>query len=146
MILKAKLKFPDRFGSFVSQDKDEENVGSDNIFESGEELATFQPNGFELDREIGGDDYDHDDPSVLRQKQVKEVMATVSASEVIAADEKRSNLEYEVRLKSDSVGSSLFFEILGAFSPQPNGALPVSFFVVLLFWAFRILGCLIFSK
>ncbi|KAM7512702.1 hypothetical protein LguiB_011577 [Lonicera macranthoides] len=95
MILKAKLKFPDRFGRLVSQDKDEENVGSDNIFESGEELATFQPNGFGLDREIGGDDYDHDDPSVLRQKQENEVMATVSASEVIAADEKRSDLEYE---------------------------------------------------
>lgn len=115
MILKPKLKFPNHLRSLLSHDKDEEeNVGSDNRFASGEELATFQPNGFGLDRDIVDDDYDHDDPSVPRQKKEKEVMAMVSVSEVIAADEKRSDLAHEVRLESDS-GASEFILLMTVF-------------------------------
>ncbi|XP_059637964.1 uncharacterized protein LOC132279912 [Cornus florida] len=114
MMLKAKLRlpekarraFPDRLGSLVAgfEDKDEENVSSDPMFESGEELETFQPNGFGSDREIG--DYDDEDEKSddeldlrVRQKPDKEVAASVSPSKIIAVDEKRSDLEYELTQK-----------------------------------------------
>ncbi|PQQ14146.1 TBC1 domain family member 13 isoform X1 [Prunus yedoensis var. nudiflora] len=65
---KAKRAFPDRLGSLVAgfEDKEEGNRGSDLVFESGEELETIQPNGYG------------------------------SGGETIAADDKRSDLEYEL--------------------------------------------------
>uniref|UniRef100_A0A5B7B1R2 Putative TBC1 domain family member 13 n=1 Tax=Davidia involucrata TaxID=16924 RepID=A0A5B7B1R2_DAVIN len=118
MMLKGKLKlpekarraFPDRLGSLVAgfDDKDEENRGFDQAFESGpsgEELETFQPNGFGLDREFDeedDDDYEKSDGESdlrTRQKSDKDAVASVSVSEIIAADEKRSDLEYELSQK-----------------------------------------------
>ncbi|KAA8518310.1 hypothetical protein F0562_015807 [Nyssa sinensis] len=82
-------------------DKKDDKGGLDQLIESGEELETFQPNGFGLDREFD-EDYDDDDGKSdseldlrVRQKPDKEVVASVSVSEIIAADEKRLDLEYE---------------------------------------------------
>ncbi|KAL6974216.1 hypothetical protein U1Q18_028397 [Sarracenia purpurea var. burkii] len=124
---KARRVFPDRLGSLVAgfEDRDEENGGgSDGAFESGEELETFQPNGLALDRDV--DDYEKGDEkfsddgelestklrprpdkdvgasisfSKLRPKPDKDVGALVSVKEIIAADEKRSDLEYELSQK-----------------------------------------------
>ncbi|KAK2984111.1 hypothetical protein RJ640_018136 [Escallonia rubra] len=117
MLLKAKLKlperarraFPDRLGSLVAagfEDKGEEDGGSDQALELGEELETFLPSGFGSDRELGG--YNDDDqgrrgglvdPKVVRAKPDKEAQVSASVSEVIAADDKRSDLEYELSQK-----------------------------------------------
>ncbi|KAA8535097.1 hypothetical protein F0562_030100 [Nyssa sinensis] len=115
MMLKGKLKlpekarrvFPDRLGSLVAgfDDNKDDKGGPDQLIESGEELETFQPNGFGLDREFD-EDYDDDDGKSdgeldlrVRQKPDKEAVASVSVSEIIAADEKRSDLEYELSQK-----------------------------------------------
>lgn len=114
-MLKGKLKlpeaarraFPDRLGSLVMgfDDKEGEIGGSDLIFGSGEELETFQTNGFGLDKEGGGGE-EHkcsaDSDWRIRVRSDKDeahsVSASVSLSKMIAADEKRSNIVFEVRL------------------------------------------------
>ncbi|KAL6331146.1 hypothetical protein AAG906_009574 [Vitis piasezkii] len=111
-MLKGKLKlpeaarraFPDRLGSLVMgfDDKDDENGGSDLVFGSGEELETFQPNGFGLDRE-SDEDEEHkpsDDSDMrIRQRSDKDGASSVSVSEIIAADEKRSDIAFELSQK-----------------------------------------------
>ncbi|KAK3001431.1 hypothetical protein RJ639_021831 [Escallonia herrerae] len=120
MLLKAKLKlperarraFPDRLGSLVAtgfEDRGEEYGGSDQALELGEELETFLPSGFPSDRELGGynDDDDDDqgrrgdlvDQKLVRTKPVKEAQVSASVSEVIAADDERSDLVYELSQK-----------------------------------------------
>ncbi|XP_052198655.1 TBC domain-containing protein C1952.17c-like isoform X2 [Diospyros lotus] len=106
---KARRAFPDRLGSLVAGFEDreeEENSGSDKAFEPGEELETFHPNLLELDCKF--DDYVKDDdksshveldPSRVRPKPDADVAASVSVKEIIAADEKRSDLEYELSRK-----------------------------------------------
>ncbi|KAE9462717.1 hypothetical protein C3L33_05375, partial [Rhododendron williamsianum] len=112
MMLKGKIKlpekarrvFPDVLGSLVAgfDEKDEENGGlPDRVI--GEELETFEPNGFASDREI--DEYGRDDEEkypdgeLVREKHEKDVGVSVSEEEIIAKDEKRSDLEYELSQK-----------------------------------------------
>ncbi|XP_057485552.1 uncharacterized protein LOC130771874 isoform X1 [Actinidia eriantha] len=118
-MLKAKIKlpekalraFPERFGSLVAgSDGREQEIGvSDWALESGEELETFQPNGLGL----GGsgpeiDEYERDDgkcsenefeQSKVRPRNERDVGVSVSVKEIIAADERRSDLDYELSLK-----------------------------------------------
>ncbi|CAK9177206.1 unnamed protein product [Ilex paraguariensis] len=103
---KARRAFPDRLGSIVAgfNEKDEENRGLNHGFELGEELETFQPNGFGLDREL--DDYKVEDEKSdgelgfrAPQKPDRDGADSVSFSDVFAADEKRSDLEYEFSQK-----------------------------------------------
>lgn len=111
-MLKGKLKlsakaprvFPDRIGSLVSgfDDKEDENGESDSAldFESGEELEILQPSGAGSGREIEDgyvDIMEGQLESRVRQRSEKDGSGLVSVKEVIAADEKRSDLEYEVR-------------------------------------------------
>ncbi|KAI7987228.1 TBC1 domain family member 13 [Camellia lanceoleosa] len=118
MLLKGKIKlpekarrvFPDHLGSLVAGFEDREQEieieVSDPTFEPGEELETFQPNVLASDREIDKiDDYEIDndkysdgesDLSKVRPKPEKDVAASVSVKEIIVADEKRSDLEYEL--------------------------------------------------
>lgn len=105
---KAKRAFPDRLGSLVAgfEDKEEENRGSDLVFESGEELETIQPNGYGSGGESENDEDDEDyDEKVdresdlrIRPKPEREGPGSVSVLAAIAADDKRSDLEYEVRI------------------------------------------------
>ena len=114
-MLKAKIKlpekalraFPDRLGSLVagSDGREQEIGGSDSAFESGEELETFQPIGLGL----GGsgpeiNEYERDDgkfsenefeQNKARPRNERDVGVSVSVKEIIAADERRSDLEYE---------------------------------------------------
>ncbi|CAL5360789.1 hypothetical protein CsSME_00051400 [Camellia sinensis var. sinensis] len=121
MLLKGKIKlpvkarrvFPDHLGSLVAGFEDREQEieieVSDPNFEPGEELETFQPNVLASDREIDKiDDYEIDngkysdgesDLSKVRPKPEKDVAASVSVKEIIVADEKRSDLEYELSQK-----------------------------------------------
>ena len=82
-------------------DKDDGNGGSDLVLGSGEELETFEPNGFGLDRESDEEEErkssDESDWRI-RQRLDKDGANSVSASETFAADEKRSNIAFEVRL------------------------------------------------
>ncbi|KAE7998885.1 hypothetical protein FH972_003383 [Carpinus fangiana] len=97
---KARRAFPDRLGSLVVgfDDKEDESGGSDVIFEPGEELETFHPNGFRSDRESDGNrEKFHEESDVkVRPRPDRDGAGPVSASQVIAADEKRSDLEYEL--------------------------------------------------
>ncbi|ONH98332.1 hypothetical protein PRUPE_7G243700 [Prunus persica] len=103
---KAKRAFPDRLGSLVAgfEDKEEENRGSDLVFESGEELETIQPNGYGSGGESENDEDDEDyDEKVdresdlrIRPKPEREGPGSVSVLAAIAADDKRSDLEYEL--------------------------------------------------
>ncbi|XP_058201527.1 uncharacterized protein LOC131316241 isoform X1 [Rhododendron vialii] len=112
MMLKGKIKlpekarraFPDVLGSLVAgfDEKDEENGGlPDRVI--GEELETLEPIGFASDREI--DEYGRDDEEkypdgeLVREKHEKDVGVSVSVEEIIAKDEKRSDLEYELSQK-----------------------------------------------
>ncbi|KAJ4708261.1 TBC1 domain family member protein [Melia azedarach] len=113
-MLKGKLKlsakaprvFPDRIGSLVSgfDDKEDENGESDSAldFESGEELEILQPSGAGSGREIEDgyvDIMEGQLESRVRQRSEKDGSGLVSVKEVIAADEKRSDLEYELSQK-----------------------------------------------
>lgn len=109
MILKSKLKipekslqiFPNHLGSLIAG-PEEKDVVSEEAPE--EELETFLPNGFVLEREIG--EYERDDEeergdgelglSKLGKKIDKDVGVTFSDRESILADEKRSDLEFEL--------------------------------------------------
>ncbi|KAF5934958.1 hypothetical protein HYC85_026087 [Camellia sinensis] len=111
--MKARRVFPDHLGSLVAGFEDREQEieikVSDPTFEPGEELETFQPNVLASDREIDKiDDYEIDngkysdgesDLSKVRPKPEKDVAASVSVKEIIVADEKRSDLEYELSQK-----------------------------------------------
>ncbi|KAF5482173.1 hypothetical protein F2P56_002762 [Juglans regia] len=96
---KARRVFPDRLGSLVAgfDDKEEDNGGSDIAFEPGEELETFQPNGFGSDRASDDDKKFQEELEVkVRPRPDKDGAGPASVSRVIAADEKRSDLEYEL--------------------------------------------------
>ncbi|PSR84508.1 TBC1 domain family member protein [Actinidia chinensis var. chinensis] len=118
-MLKAKIKLPekalcalpDRLGNLDagSDGREQEIGGSDWALESGEELETFQPNGLGL----GGsgpeiDEYERDDgkcsenefeQSKVRPRNERDVGVSVSVKEIIAADERRSDLDYELSLQ-----------------------------------------------
>ncbi|GAV68354.1 RabGAP-TBC domain-containing protein [Cephalotus follicularis] len=114
---KARRVFPDRLGSLVAgfnDDKDEEIGGYDSVFECGEELEIIHSNGFGSGRasdDVGGGDDDCDkveekkkmvDSGLekwARQKPEKDGVGLVSVKEILAADEKRSDLEYELSQK-----------------------------------------------
>lgn len=112
---KTRKPFPDRLGSLVAgfDGRDGENGGSDAALEFGEELGTIQPNGFGSDRELEEPDDGVEGECVgdeeltggagssevdfwARQRPAREGSCPVSVLEVIAADEKRSDVEYEV--------------------------------------------------
>ena len=110
MLKKGKLKLPDRLGILVPgfEDKEEENGGSEPVFESGEELEIMEPNGVELGHKEN--EYEFDDLGVndtvgdkvdafrTRKRPDKNRSGQVSVMDVIAAEEKRSDLEHEVRM------------------------------------------------
>ena len=93
---KARQAFPDRLGSLVARfdGKEEEYCGGSDlvVFEPGEELETFQPNGFVSNKESDGVENFLED----RPRPEKDEAGLVSTVQVIAVDEKRSDLEYEV--------------------------------------------------
>lgn len=93
---KARRAFPDRLGSLVAgfDGKEEEYGGGSDlvVFEPGEELETFQPNGFVSDKESDGVENFVED----RPRPEKDGAGPVSTVQVIAVDEKRSDLEYEL--------------------------------------------------
>ena len=117
-MLKGKLKlplpdkprrvFPDQLGSLVAgfNDKGDEIGGSESEFELGEELEPIQPGalGFHRESDDGDeaidDDDDDDDNDIdrkIRQRPNKDAATPVSVLKSISVDEKRSDLEYEVR-------------------------------------------------
>lgn len=73
------------------------------MFESGEELETIQPNGYGSSAESDNDDFDDEkveresDLRVRQQKPERDGPGSASVLAAIAADDKRSDLEYEVR-------------------------------------------------
>lgn len=114
---KTRKPFPDRLGSLVAgfDGRDGENGVSDAALEFGEELETIQPNGFGSDREFEEPDGGVEEECAqgedqaaragsgggepefwARQRPAREGSGPVSVLEVIAADEKRSDVEYEV--------------------------------------------------
>lgn len=106
---KTKRVFPDRLGSLVAgfENKAEENGGSDPVFDSGEELEMILPNGYGSGREsqIDEEDEDFDDEKLdreldlrVQQRPEREGPGSLSVLAAIAADDKRSDLEYEVRI------------------------------------------------
>ncbi|KAJ0031682.1 hypothetical protein Pint_13015 [Pistacia integerrima] len=98
---KARRVFPDRLGSLVSgfNDKEEENEDSASETEVGKELEILLPNA-SGSGEGSEDDYvekiEEQRQSGIRQGPEKEGTGLVSVKEVIAADDKRSDLEYEL--------------------------------------------------
>lgn len=109
MLKKGMLKLPDKLGGLVSgfDDKEMKNGGSDPVLESGEELEIMEPNGIELghkenvyefDDLVNDTDVDKEDAFRTRKRPDKDGSGRVSVMEVIAADEKRSDIEYEVRM------------------------------------------------
>ncbi|GMN58192.1 hypothetical protein TIFTF001_027292 [Ficus carica] len=97
---RGKVRLPPRLGSLVagSEDREEGLLGSDPALELGEELETFQPNGFGSDRESEDDVVEGSRESGfrVRQKPERNPVDSVSVMEAIAADEKRSDLEFEL--------------------------------------------------
>ena len=116
---KAHRAFPNRLGSLVAgfDEKEEEYCGGFDlvVFEPGEELETFQPNGFVSDKESDGVENFVED----RPKPEKDGAGPVSTVQVIAVDEKRSDLEYEVWNLS-LTGFFFFFLILKFFYNNPK--------------------------
>ncbi|MBA0690237.1 hypothetical protein Golax_006923 [Gossypium laxum] len=121
MLKGKKLKLPDRLGSLVAgfEDKDEDSGGSGSVCELGEELEILQPTGFRSDRESEtDDDHDHnevqeEEPTVKRKMKAdaelehngrqprheKDGSSHISVIKTIEADEKRSDIEYEISQK-----------------------------------------------
>ncbi|XP_034918857.1 uncharacterized protein [Populus alba] len=111
MLKKGTLKLPDKLGGLVSgfDDKEMKNGGSsDPVLESGEELEIMEPNGIELghkenvyefDDLVNDTDVDKADAFRTRKRPDKDGSGRVSVMEVIAADEKRSDIEYELSQK-----------------------------------------------
>lgn len=114
MLKGKKLKLPDRLGSLVVgfDDKDEDSGGSGSVFESGEELEIIQPNGFGSGRESETDDDGEIEEDAMvkrkvkvdgeleqkgRQRHEKDGSGHVLVMKIIQTDEKRSDIEYEVR-------------------------------------------------
>lgn len=118
MLKGKKLKLPDRLGSLVVglDDKDDDSGGYGSVFESGEELEIIQPNGFGFDRESESDkdgEVEEEEAMVIRKMKVdiaesehnngrhqrneKDGSGHLSVLKIIEADEKRSDLEHEVR-------------------------------------------------
>lgn len=109
MLKNGKLKLPDKLGGLVSgfEDKEMKSGGSDPVLESGEELEIMEPNGIELGHKenvyefndlVNDTDVDNEDAFRTRKRPDKDGSGQVSVMEVIAADEKRSDVEYEVRM------------------------------------------------
>lgn len=110
-MIKGKLKlpapnnsrrvFPDGLGSLVSgfDGKEDEIGGSEWEFELGEELEPIQPNalGFDRERDVDNEHNDEDVEPKVRHRPNKDVATPVSVLKAIEEDEKRSDLEYEVR-------------------------------------------------
>lgn len=100
---KACRAFPDRLGSLAAgfDIKDNRSGKSDSAFESGEELEILKPNGPGSAPE-SEDAYvemmEEHFESRVRRNPKKYGSRLVSVKEVIAADDKRSDLEYEVRM------------------------------------------------
>ncbi|XP_062078063.1 TBC domain-containing protein C1952.17c-like [Humulus lupulus] len=109
---KPRKAFPDRLGSLVVGFDDKEEEGDElggfaSVIDSGEELETFLPNDGsigsiqenESDAVKGFDDEDVEVSDFeVRMKLRREQASSVSVLKAIAADEKRSNLEYELSL------------------------------------------------
>ncbi|GMY35857.1 TBC1 domain family member 13-like isoform X2 [Fagus crenata] len=97
---KARRAFPDRLGSLVAGfdgREDEYGGGSDLIvFEPGEELETFQPNGSDIRESKDVEIFDKESDVVVRPRPDKDGAGQVTTLQVIAVDEKRSDLEYEL--------------------------------------------------
>ncbi|EXB39154.1 TBC1 domain family member 13 [Morus notabilis] len=89
---RGKTKLPDRLGSLVAGPKEREEGFL------GEELETFQPNGFGSDRESENDAVEGFDESGfrVRRRPERNSAGSVSALEAIAADAKRCDFEYEL--------------------------------------------------
>ena len=116
---KARRAFPDHLGSLVAgfDGKEEEYCGGSDlvVFEPGEELEIFQPNGFVSDKESDGVENFVED----RPRLEKDGAGSVSTVQVIVVDEKRSDLEYEVWNLS-LTGFFFFFKILKFFYNNPK--------------------------
>ncbi|KAK6945098.1 Rab-GTPase-TBC domain [Dillenia turbinata] len=105
--VRKNVVFPDRLGSLVIgfESKDDAILGSDSEFESGEELETFQPHAFGFEREDDDDGhevYNSDDGKSelrIKHRNEKDGQNQVSVAKLIAADEKRSDLEFELSQK-----------------------------------------------
>ncbi|KAF2318034.1 hypothetical protein GH714_041361 [Hevea brasiliensis] len=119
-MLKGRFKLPDKarrvfpLGSLIAglDDKGEdESGGYDLVFQSGEELEFIQPNGAEVAKESDyefqcefDDDFGINDKMMDKEdakapkRSLKDGPGQVSVMEVIAADEKRSDLEHELLL------------------------------------------------
>ncbi|GMH20547.1 hypothetical protein Nepgr_022388 [Nepenthes gracilis] len=107
-MLKGKLKLPekalkaipDQIGSLLKgfdDDKEGEKEGPNPAFELGEELETFQPNGFGSDRENDIEIIADEELELkTRSKTDKEIGSTSVSKHVLKVDEKRSDLEYEL--------------------------------------------------
>lgn len=100
---KTHLPFPPKLSSLVSgsEGKEAENAGGeDQGFESGKELETFLPNGlgleaeFEVHSEIPRENFD----SNVLERGASELYK--NEMEAVHVDEKRSDMEYEVRMKT----------------------------------------------
>lgn len=102
---KARRVFPDSLGSLV--------IGFDDQLEvSGKELEILEPNVCESAEE--------EEPYVQKieeklQKPQRDGPAFVSLKEVLAADEKRSDLEHEVSFLFSDLISSMFTHIFVLF-------------------------------
>ncbi|KAJ6758974.1 TBC1 DOMAIN FAMILY MEMBER GTPASE-ACTIVATING PROTEIN [Salix koriyanagi] len=110
MLKKGRLNLPDMLGSLVSgfDEKEMKNGGLRPVLEPGEELEIMEPNGIELghkENEYGFDDLvndtdlDKEGAFRTRKRPDKDGTGRISVMEVIAADEKRSDIEYELTQK-----------------------------------------------
>ncbi|CAM8945903.1 unnamed protein product [Rhodiola kirilowii] len=104
---KAKRVFPDRLGSWVGRMEDKDGgVGEvDSICVFVKELETFQPNGFESEKGSEGKGesvVECQCEAVVKARPVrheKEGRSAVRIDDVLAADEKRSDVEFELSQK-----------------------------------------------
>ncbi|KAF6156656.1 hypothetical protein GIB67_017792 [Kingdonia uniflora] len=93
---KTKRVLPDRLGSLIAgfETKEEEDVGESGLGldHLGEELETFHSCGYDLETVSDEEEWD----SMIRPIPVKENQSSVvSVAEMISADEKRSELDFE---------------------------------------------------
>ncbi|XP_021912117.1 TBC1 domain family member 13-like isoform X3 [Carica papaya] len=108
-MLKGKLKLPDRLGNLVVdfEDRDDKIGGSSSVLASSEELEIILPNGLGFSRHK--DDGDGlccteekktNEAAIFRAsaRPYKDRAGSVSAMAFIAADEKRSDFEYQLLL------------------------------------------------
>ncbi|XP_021912118.1 TBC1 domain family member 13-like isoform X4 [Carica papaya] len=113
-MLKGKLKLPDRLGNLVVdfEDRDDKIGGSSSVLASSEELEIILPNGLGFSRHK--DDGDGlccteekktNEAAIFRAsaRPYKDRAGSVSAMAFIAADEKRSDFEYQLSRKEINV-------------------------------------------